>query len=78
MVNFIMSATTVGVHPITAIQDAKVASAQFTLCTTQPIDERTGEALTGIETEVGNIEGKLDDPNTGLAEIKSEVAAMQW
>jgi hypothetical protein len=40
--------------------------APFTLKSSSPVDDRT-------YTEVANIEAKLDNPDTGLAEIKREV-----
>lgn len=35
------------------------------------------QTVTDIQTETADIEGKLDDPATGLAEIKAEVAAIE-
>lgn len=35
------------------------------------------QTVTDIQTEAADIEGKLDDPASGLAEIKAEVAAIE-
>ena len=58
---FTMTATTVGVHNVIAKQGVKQASATFALTATEPIDERTNEALSGIATRVGAIWSRLTD-----------------
>ena len=43
------------------------ATAPFTILVTSPVDDRTLGAI-------ADVEGKLDDPHTGLVEIKTEVS----
>jgi hypothetical protein len=76
--SFVVGPTNLGSHNIVGKQGANdVVSPPFTLTSTQQVDDRSWDAWQVIAAEVGNIEGKLDNPATGLAEIKTEVSDIQ-
>jgi len=63
--------TVIGNHVVIGVQGfGPPVNAPFTLKGSSPVDDRTYQ-------EVANIEAKLDDPATGLAEIKAEVANIE-
>ena len=74
---FNIGATSLGVHDIIAVQGTTRVSDTFTLEITQPVDERTWGVLDDLSSEIAAIEGKLDNPTFGLAEIKAEVANIE-
>ncbi len=77
LVSFAMGPTTLGDHKIIGVQNSTQVEASFRVTNTQQLDDRTWDVLQDINEEVGNIEGKLDDPAFGLAEIKSEVSDIE-
>jgi hypothetical protein len=72
-----LDGTTPGYHEIIGVQGGTTVAKQFWLPAAEPLDDRTWEVLQGIDTGAANIEAKLDDPATGLVEIKREVANIE-
>jgi hypothetical protein len=75
---FLVGPTILGPHTIIGKQGANPdVVAPFTLTSTQQVDDRTWGVLNGIDTEVDNIENKLDNGDYGLDQIDNEVEGVR-
>ena len=68
LASFALGPAILGLHEIIGIQNGTEVHVRFTITNTQQVDDRVGDVLDSIDTEVGNIEGKLDQ---GVAIIES-------
>ena len=62
--SFVVGPTALGEHKIIAIQGLVEQTAYFTICSTQPVDDRVLEEI-------------VSDPANGLVEIKAEVSNIE-
>jgi hypothetical protein len=65
--SFVVGPTSLGYHKIIAVQDSVEQTASFCIKSTQPLDDWTAQVLEDIQ----------NDPEIGLAEIKSEVSNIE-